>query len=80
MCFVNLISQENYILVDGQKQPYLRKVAFSRDLLEGKRENVLESAVNYYYTQACEIAQGMKIAAEYRRKKQESSYGLDFQM
>ena len=65
---VDLDSQENYILADGMKQPYLREVALSRDLLEGKRRNVLESAVNYY-AQACEIAEGMKIAREYRRQK-----------
>lgn len=66
---VDLDSQENYILADEMKQPYLREVALSRDLLEGKRRNVLESAVNYYYAQACEIAEGMKIAREYRRQK-----------
>lgn len=29
---VDLDSQENYILADGMKQPYLREVALSRDL------------------------------------------------
>lgn len=65
---VNLDSQENYIVVDGEKHPYLREVALSEDLLEGKRQNVLESAVWYYYDQACRIAEGMKAAREYRSK------------
>lgn len=65
---VNLDSQENYLLFDGKKRPYQREVALSRDLLEGKRGNVLRTAVNYYYDQACRVMEGMQIAEAYRSK------------
>ncbi len=65
---VNLDSQENYIVAEGKKRPYRREVALSRDLLEGKRRNVLESAVDYYYDQACRVAEGMLVAEAYRNK------------
>lgn len=65
---VNLDSQENYIQVEGRLRPYYREVALSKDLLEGKRANVLESALNYYYEQACRIAEGMLVAEAYRKK------------
>lgn len=64
---VNLDSQENYILVGETLRPYYREVALSKDLLEGKRSNVLESAVRYYYDQACRIAEGMLAAEAYRK-------------
>lgn len=64
---VDLDSQENHLLVEGKLRPYYREVAFSQDLLEGKRGNVLAAAVNYYYDQACRIAQGMLVAEAYRK-------------
>ena len=64
---VDLDSQENHLLVEGKLRPYYREVAFSQDLLEGKRGNVLAAAVNYYYDQACRIAQGMLAAEAYRK-------------
>ena len=47
---------------------YKKRIELSPDLLAGKRANVLQTALEYYYTQACEIAEGIKIAEEYRQK------------
>ena len=69
---VNLKSQENYIETEARKIPYRRTIQFSRDLLEGKRQNVFQTAVDYYYRQACEVAEGMKIAEQYREKANRS--------
>lgn len=66
LLIVNINSQENYLVFNGKRHIYRREVALSRDLLEGKRNNVLKTAVNYYYAQACRIAEGLKIAEEYR--------------
>ena len=65
---VNLKSQENYIETGRRKIPYQKKIQFSRDLLEGKRQNVFQTAVRYYYQQACQVAEGMRIAQQYRLK------------
>ena len=48
---VNLKSQENYIETGSRKIPYRKKIQFSRDLLEGKRQNVFQTAVSYYYSE-----------------------------
>ena len=37
---VNIRTQNNYIRIGKNKVPYLREVALSEDLLEGKRKNV----------------------------------------
>lgn len=65
---VNLIDQKNYIRVDQQMFPYRKTVAISRDLLDGKRQNVLNTAVNHYYRQACAVAEGIEAARKYRAK------------
>lgn len=65
---VNLKSQENYIETGSRKIPYQKKIQFSRDLLGGKRQNVFQTAVRYYYQQACQVAEGMRIAEQYRLK------------
>lgn len=65
---VNLDTQENYIKVQERKIPYHRQVQFSPDLLSGKRKNVFRSAVKYYYQQACEVAEGIRIAEAYRKR------------
>lgn len=65
---VNLENQENYIKMDDRIIPYRREVLFSEDLLRGKRPKVWETAVNYYYNQACKVAEGMAIAEAYRGK------------
>ena len=63
---VNLENQKNYIAFADKQVPYQQEVVFSEDLLAGKRENVFQTAVNYYYEQACEFIQGIIIAEEYR--------------
>lgn len=65
---VNLKNQRNYIKVQGQLIPYYRKVLFSDDLLAGKRKQVMNTAVRYYYHQACEVAKGLEIAKNYRQR------------
>lgn len=65
---VNLLSQDNYIKLNQQMIPYRKKIMLSRDLLAGKRENVLNTAVNHYYRQACAVADGIVAAKEYREK------------
>lgn len=65
---VNLKSQENYIETGSRKIPYRKKIQFSRDLLEGKQQSVFQTAVRYYYQQACQVAEGMRIAEQYRLK------------
>lgn len=63
---VDLDNQENYIMMNGKKIPYKREVSLSADLLSGKRKNVYATAVRHYYHQACEVAEGMRLAEAYR--------------
>lgn len=65
---VDLKNQQNYIETKDRKIAYHREVLFSKDLLEGKREQVFQTALNRYYRQACEVAAGMEIAEMYREK------------
>lgn len=63
---VDLDNQDNYIVVNGKKIPYKREVSLSADLLSGKRKNVYATAVRHYYHQACEVAEGIRLAEAYR--------------
>lgn len=63
---VDLKDGSSYIQVHNQKIPYMKKIRLSGDLLSGKRKNVFETAVSYYYDQACKVAEGYRIAALYR--------------
>lgn len=63
---VNLKTQNNYIKYEEQQIPYLHEISFGDDLLAGKRTNVFETAVNYYYQQACSFIENLKIAEQYR--------------
>ena len=65
---VDLETQENYIRTEERLISYKKRIELSPDLLAGKRANVLQTALEYYYTQACEVAEGIKIAEEYRQK------------
>lgn len=65
---VNLKTQENLICCKNENIPYKKEIRLSPDLLEGKRPEVLKTAVEYYYQQACEIADSIQIAREYGRK------------
>lgn len=62
---VNLATQENYIRVDQQMIPYKKCVELSEDLLAGKRNHVFTTALNYYYQQACRVAEGIVAARQY---------------
>lgn len=65
---VDMENQNNYIEVNGRKIPYRKEIRLSKDLLEGKRKNVFQTAVNYYYRQACSVAEGVLAAEKYREK------------
>lgn len=65
---VDLKNQDNYIIIQDMAIPFHTRIGLSADLLAGKRENVLHTAVNFFYSQACEVAEGVKIAKEYRRR------------
>lgn len=64
---VNLDNQQNYVKYDSRKVPYQREIVFGKDLLEGKRQNVFHTAINYYYEQACRFVEGLQIAENYRK-------------
>lgn len=63
---VDLDNQDNYLVVNGKKIPYQREVNLSADLLSGKRKNVYATAIRHYYCQACEVAEGIRVAEAYR--------------
>ena len=65
---VDLKNQRNYIEYDSMKVPYQREIVFGEDLLEGKRKNVFQTAIRYYYEQACKFVEGLRIAEAYRSK------------
>lgn len=65
---VNLKSQDNYIDVQGKKIPYQCEIAFSEDLLHGKRQNVFRTAIKHHYRKACEVVEGIRIAEQYRSR------------
>lgn len=65
---INLKTEEHFIVMGERKIPYRNQIAFSEDLLRGKRQAVLETAIRYHYEKACEIAQNMVKAEEYRKQ------------
>lgn len=65
---VDLENQKNFIKVDQMILPYKKFVFFSEDLLSGKRKNVFDTAVTYYYQQACAVAVGIVEAKKYRSR------------
>lgn len=65
---VDLSGKGNYIETEHQRIPYKKQIRLSRDLLEGKRGNVLQTAAAYYYEQACGVARGYQMLEELRRK------------
>ena len=48
--------------------PFKKEVKLSPDLLQGKRQKVLNTALNYYYQTACEIAEETRFAREYGKR------------
>ena len=65
---VDLQTQENYIHYEKEDIPFKKEVKLSPDLLQGKRPKVLNTALNYYYQTACEIAEATRIAREYGKR------------
>lgn len=65
---VNLDNQKNFIKIGDELLPYKKKIYLSDDLLSGKRKNVWETAIHYYYRQACAVAEGILVAREYRSR------------
>lgn len=63
---IDLDGGENYIETECQKIPYRKNIRISQDLLRGKRNNVMQTVMNHYYAQACNIADGYKIIAGQR--------------
>lgn len=66
---VDLENQNNYIEYKDEKIPYYREISLSRDLLEGKRKKVFNTAIRYYYEQACQMLRNKNIAEAYRKSK-----------
>lgn len=65
---IDLETQRNFIHYENEDIPYKKEIRISPDLLRGKRPEVFETAVKYYYQQACEIAEGIRIAREYGKR------------
>ena len=72
----DLETQENYIRTGERMLAYRREVLLSPDLLAGKRPQVLETALEYYYRQACETAEGIRIAEEYGKQRMRETAGI----
>lgn len=45
---VDLKNQDNYIIIQDMAIPFHTRIGLSADLLAGKRENVLHTAVNFF--------------------------------
>ena len=65
---VDMQTQENYVHYEKEDIPFKKEVKLSPDLLQGKRPEVLNTALNYYYQTACEIAEETRIAREYGKR------------
>jgi hypothetical protein len=63
---IDLDGGGNYIETECQKIPYRKNIRISQDLLQGKRTDVMQTVINHYYAQACDIAEGYKIIAGQR--------------
>lgn len=70
---VDLHGGENYIETDDWKFPYGKEIRFSPDLLAGKRQNVMQTAVLYYYSRACRVVEDHKRLLLYYEKVSELS-------
>ena len=65
---VDMQTQENYVHYEKEDIPFKKEVKLSPDLLKGKRPEVLNTALNYYYQTACEIAEETRFAREYGKR------------
>lgn len=66
---VDLKTQKNQIVYQNGTIDYHREIGLSRDLLAGKRKNVLDTAIQHYYAQACQVIEGKQIADSYQHRK-----------
>lgn len=66
---IDLNNQNHVIDYHGKKIPYPAEIRLSPDLLRGRRSNVLQSAVMYYYQQAYRFAEDWEISQEYKKMK-----------
>lgn len=73
---IDLKNQHHMINYQERKIPYHVNIRLSPDLLRGQRSNVFQSAMMYYYGQACQFAEDQEIAQAYRKKKGIRSYNL----
>ena len=65
---VDMQTQENYVHYEQEDIPFKKEVKLSPDLLQGKRQKVLNTAFNYYYQTACEFAEETRFAREYGKR------------
>ena len=65
---VDMQTQENYVHYEQEDIPFKKEVKLSPDLLQGKRQKVLNTALNYYYQTVCEIAEETRFAREYGKR------------
>ena len=65
---IDLKTQRNFIRYEDEDIPYKKEIRISSDLLQRKHPEVFETAVKYYYQQACEIVEGIQIAREYGKR------------
>lgn len=65
---VNIKGSPNYIVTDTQRIPFRKEICLSPDLIRGERENVLKTALTFYYDQACSIVRGYQMAAACRKR------------
>lgn len=63
---IDLNGRKNDIETEQQKIPYRKSIRVSKDLLQGKRANVMQTVMMYYYWQASHIAEGYERQADYR--------------
>lgn len=66
---VDLKTQRNHIVYQDGTIAYHREIGLSRDLLAGKRQNVLDTAIEHYYAQACQVVKGKQIADSYQHMR-----------
>lgn len=65
---IDLAGGAHYIEDSGERIPYKREIQISPDLLRGERGNVLQTAMEFYYSQACDVVSSYKKLADYKKK------------
>lgn len=65
---IDLESQDHILENHGETTAYRAQIHLSPDLLRGERSQVLQSAINYYYWQACQFTEDQTAAQAYRKR------------